>query len=418
MKYNVAITFLLTSVSLSNTAMPGLKLVPFFFHKYTSSNPPRFLLSFSNLSSATKVSTPNSPLVDYLTNTFKFTRTQAVSIADRFSWLNTPDKPQSVNNFFLELGFSEAQIKSAVHVQAQILFINVETILKPKIEFFQDLGLAGSDLGKFFSKHSNLLTYSLDRKLVPFISNVKKILGNDTNVHDLFRILGKCTRATSMKDPQVRLLANIALLESFGIVGPHLSMLLKERPALLLFPESVLRDLVSRVLDMGFTFGSSMLLHAMYTVGCLSKETFKEKLNLLYSFGFSEDECMKMFRKAPALFRVSEKKLKFGLDFFLNVAKVKKSGLVSKPVCLMFSMEKRVVPRYKVLQVIKVKKLLKKESNFCNVVYFSNAEFMRKFILRFTDDVDQLLLAYKGHSLDSGVGEEEEELGDNENKQI
>ncbi|KAB2597293.1 hypothetical protein D8674_000213 [Pyrus ussuriensis x Pyrus communis] len=96
------------------------------------------------------------------------------------------------------------------------------------------------------------------------------------------------------KDPESRLLRNSAYMESCGIVGSQLSMLLKRQPWLFIVQESVLRCLVA-------------------------------KLNLLCDFGFSKDECMEMFRRTPGLLRTSEEKLKFGIDFFLNTIKFKKS---------------------------------------------------------------------------------------------
>ena len=110
---------------------------------------------------------------------------------------------------------------------------------------------------------------------------------------------------------------------------------------------------------------------------------------------------MEMFRRAPTLFRASTDKLKFGIDFFMNTVKYDKSMLVRRPLCLISSTENRVIPRFNVLQVIKLKKLLDKEPSFYSVLYMTEEEFLDKFISRFRDDAEELLVAYKGHLLDS-----------------
>ncbi|KAM2220218.1 hypothetical protein FF1_019296 [Malus domestica] len=361
--------------------MQALKLLvlsrsPLYF-QYLPSNAAKLSISlFSSLSSPTKILKPNgnSHLADYLVNTFKFTKTQAFSISSRFSWVTSPEKPQSVYSFLRELGFSDTHIRSAVRVSPQILFPNINKTLRPKLEFFQQLGLFGSDLARFISKNSTLLTASLDRKSVPCIEILKKILGNDENAKDLIRVLCRCNWVVT-RDPKSRLLGNIAFMESCGIVGSQLSTLLKRQPWLFIVQESLLRSLVARVVEMGFSLNSGMLVHG--------------------------DECMDMFRRTPGLLRTSVEKIKFGIDFFLNTVKFKKSVLIHTPWILMYSMENRVSARYRVLEVIKSKRLLKRDPSFYDALILPENEFLDKFISRFRGDAEELLVTYKAHVLDS-----------------
>ncbi|KAI8536108.1 hypothetical protein RHMOL_Rhmol10G0230700 [Rhododendron molle] len=152
---------------------------------------------------------------------------------------------------------------------------------------------------------------------------------------------------------------------------------------------------------MGFSVDSRMLVHAVHTVSGISGETFSRKFEVFRSFGFSMDECMDMFRRAPNIFRTSEDKLKFKIDFFLNEIKLDRCALISWPIYLTYSIEKRVIPRYRVLQVIKSKRLLQKGPSFLSVLSLSEEEFLRKFISRFRDDGEELLGTYKGNPLDS-----------------
>ncbi|XP_058186996.1 transcription termination factor MTEF1, chloroplastic-like [Rhododendron vialii] len=160
-------------------------------------------------------------------------------------------------------------------------------------------------------------------------------------------------------------------------------------------------DLISRVLDMGFFVDSRMLVHVVHAVCSISGETFSRKIELFRNFGFSEEECMDMVRRTPALLIVSEGKLKLGIDFFLKEVKLGRNALVSYPICLMFSMEKRVVPRYRVLRVIMSKGLLQKEPSLSYLLTISEVEFLGRFISRFPDDGKEILEIYKGDLLDS-----------------
>ena len=263
----------------------------------------------------------------------------------------------------------------------------------------------GSELSNFISKNSPVLTVSLERRLVPCVEILNKILCKNENNQDLFRVLRRCS-ALVRANPESRLVGNIAFLKSCGIVGSQLSMLLTRRPRLFNWQESKLRDVVSRVLDMGFSVNSRMLVYGLYTVSCMSNDTFMRKLELFRSSGFSSDECMEMFRKQPALLRSSEEKVKLGIEFFMNTIKLEKSVLVRFPVSLMYNLEERVIPRYMVLQILKSKSLLKSELSFVHTLNITDEKFLEKFIVKFSDHSEELLVAYKGHLLDSSSVDE------------
>ncbi|KAL5820426.1 hypothetical protein ACOSQ3_022308 [Xanthoceras sorbifolium] len=165
-------------------------------------------------------------------------------------------------------------------------------------------------------------------------------------------------------NPERKLLSNIALFESCGIVGSQLSMLLKTTPRIFVMEESYLRDLVSRVLDMGLLFRSKMFVHGLRLVSGMRAELLERKLDLLRSFVFTKHEALQIFRRQPTVFSKSEEQLKLRLDFFLNKIELKKEPLIGAP-CLAYSLEKRVIPRYRIIQILKSKRLLvKKEPSF------------------------------------------------------
>ncbi|KAL5818399.1 hypothetical protein ACOSQ4_022241 [Xanthoceras sorbifolium] len=361
------------------------------------------LYMFSSLT-RTPTQTPNSLFFNYLIQTLNFSKTEAaqsISNSTRFSNVKSLENPHAVLHYFRSLGLTETEIRSSVRLEPQILLSDVDKTLKPKIEFFREMGLVGSHLGKCISNNSKLLCCSLQKTLIPCTQILKKILVDDKNNQDLIRVLTKC-RWFIAKPSESRLLNNIAFLESCGIVGSQLSMLLKTRHGVFVMEESKLRDLVSRVSDMGFSVNSRMFTYGLCVVSCLSKETFERKLELFRSFGFAKQEAMEMFQKQPTLFSKSEEQLKLTLDFFLNKIALKKELLFRRPRYLLHSLEGRVIPRYKVMQILKSKRLLKKkQTSFVNMLSFSEGEFLEKFVAKFRDDAEELLVAYKGHLLDS-----------------
>ncbi|XP_062113759.1 uncharacterized protein LOC133824802 [Humulus lupulus] len=379
----------------------------FFFTSQFTNNPARNSVRlFSSRSSPATIQIPNSALVDCLIHTYKLTKAQAFAISVPFSSLRSPHKLQSAHKLLLEHGLSEKHIQSVILSSPKILFSDVDKVLRPKLEALGQLGIDGYDLGKFISKNPTVLARSLEKKLVPSIEILKDILGSDAKGKDFMRILR--SRWILWADPQ-RLLANRAFLESCGIVGPQLVSLLKREPRVCLMQESELRELVSRVLDMGVPLGSTMFPHALHAAGGLNKQTLEKRFVLLGNLGFAKEESLEMFRRAPHLLRTSDKKLELGVDFFLNTAKFKRLTLIRSPALLMFSMEGRVIPRYKVFEVLKTKKLFKNGPSFHSMLVYSEAQFLQKFVLKFGDDAAELLAAFRGHMSDSNSHEEEEE---------
>ncbi|KAD1937335.1 hypothetical protein E3N88_42125 [Mikania micrantha] len=284
-----------------------------------------------------------SSIITYLTESLGFPKSRAVLFVNRFS--STETNPQSVIHYLKSHGFKNTDIQKWVTESPQILFSDVEKTLKSRIQFFS----------RFRSRWFRF--------------------GNE----NLIRTLSRCNWV-DIKQPATRVYANIKYLEQCGIVGAQLATVIARQPRLLIMGESELKDLVSKVLDMGFTIDSRMLVHALYTVSCLSDQTFKRKSELFQSYGFTKVEFLCMFRKAPGLLRVSESKLKSGIDFFLNTVKLEKQVLLRRPTCLMLSLDERVIPRYKVLNILMSKKVLKKMPRFLSVMWLPEDEFLVKSI--------------------------------------
>ncbi|KEH20640.1 transcription termination factor family protein [Medicago truncatula] len=355
-----------------------------------------FLCSFSSLSTPINQSSNEETtfLFNLLNSNSKLHKSESIYVSKLVLGITSPEKPLSVINFFKQIGFSQTQIHSIIHQRTQVLFSKVDKTLKPKVELFQQLGFQGSQLGHFLSKNPNILIASLNKTLVPSVEVIKKFVRNEK---DLNRVLYKCGWIL----PQYRLfVANIAFLESCGIVGNQVLIILKCYSRILIEPQSRIRNYISQAEDLGFPQNSRMLVHALHTLYCLSHKTFEKKLDFIQHFGFSKDQSLRMFKHVPALLRSSEKKLKVGIEFFLHTVMLPKSTLVSQPAILMYSMEDRVFPRFRVYQLLKSQNLCQKLPSFVTVLSFSEDMFLDRFISRCKEKAEALVIAYKGHCLE------------------
>ncbi|KAL3637419.1 hypothetical protein CASFOL_018587 [Castilleja foliolosa] len=341
--------------------------------------------------SAPQVNSKNVVLADFLTDSLKFPKTTAVAVSSCFPCTTSLDKPKAVVRFLKSLGFSDTQIQSSIKRQPSILFADVEKNLKPKIEFFRELGLRGPRLGILISKNSALLTSSLDNKLKPSIGVIKRFIElhggqkvNDDDLSDLmFRILSRYCWVIANDS---RLQSNMIYLQRCGIVGSQLIMVLKTELRLFSLSDDEMKNLVLRAVEMGFEMGSRMLVYAVLALYSNSPETINKKIKLLQSLGFTKDECNEMFVKSPVLFKRSEAKLRRVVEFLINSAMLDKSVIVGTPTVLGLSMEKRIIPRFKVLQMIKSMNLFVHEPSFFSALFLTDKKFVENYILRFNDD--------------------------------
>ncbi|KAL6502619.1 hypothetical protein OROHE_024272 [Orobanche hederae] len=347
----------------------------------------------------------NSLLADYLTNSLKFPHNEAIAISKRFPPINSDEKPEAVVGYLKSLGLSITQLQSLIKRQAAVLFADVKKTLKPKVTFYEELGVHGPQLGILISKNSHLLSSSLDKRIKPSIAVIKKVLElhgstKDTDyINDLmFRILSRHSWVIANDS---RLQSNIMYLQSCGIVGSQLIMLLKTELRLFSLCETELNNLVTRAIEMGFVMGSRMLVYGILALYSNSVETFNRKFKLLQSFDFTRDECTKMFVKAPFLLKRSEATLRHAIEFLIDTLMLDKSVLVGTPILVGLSMEKRIIPRYKFIEMIKSRRLLRKEPRFTSVLLMTNKRFLENYILRFDNDAKDLQIAFENILLES-----------------
>ncbi|GJV10402.1 RNA-directed DNA polymerase, eukaryota, reverse transcriptase zinc-binding domain protein [Tanacetum coccineum] len=125
------------------------------------------------------------------------------------------------------------------------------------------------------------------------------------------------------------------------------------------------------------------------------KITLSDKgVELQRSFGWTEDEICTMTRSSPLCLRRSEGAIKAKLEWFKEEIGYGGEYLSTHPKLLVYSLEKRVIPRYKVLASLKEKNVLKSKLSFCTVVALSEEKFVRDFVLPYCEFVPSIYENY------------------------
>ncbi|XP_058079878.1 transcription termination factor MTERF9, chloroplastic-like isoform X1 [Magnolia sinica] len=345
------------------------------------------------------------PFLQYLKNSCGFSPEKALTVSKMRK--RTPKSPDSVLTFFKSHGFSEAHIKSIINRILQLLFAIPKSSLSPKIQFFREKGLSESDIVGLIVSNPYILASSLERRIKPLFDFIRGFLGNDRFVIELLK-------RSMFRFNLQRLVSNVAVLKNCRVPNCHISRFLVKRPIALMMPNPCqFNDKVKMVTEMGFIPSTYMFVEAVYMTVSLSRSSWDMKFKVYRSLGWSDEEILLAFRKHPSCIMLSEEKIRKGIDFFVKELGWSTSYILSYPVLLSLSMETRVMPRYRFLQVLESKGLISNDTKKLAWSFnMSQKQFLEKYVMKHQAKVPEILNVYeamiesKGLSIKNGEGYE------------
>lgn len=118
-------------------------------------------------------------------------------------------------------------------------------------------------------------------------------------------------------------------------------------------------------------------------------------MGILRSFGWSQDEIFMAFRMQPMLMICSEKKIKKVMDFLVNKAGLNPSDVARCPNLLLTSLERRIIPRCTLLQILAAKGMFKKDLDVVWALNSTKARFEKRYVSQYEDCVPEVIKAYQ-----------------------
>ncbi|XP_009764322.1 uncharacterized protein LOC107793250 [Nicotiana tabacum] len=345
------------------------------------------IYTFRFLHANTTITTTSTHfLVDFLVNSLGFSREEAVTTSNKVTRSKPPKNPDFVINFFEKNGFDNTQIKNIVSKSPKVLFSNVDKTLKPKLEILQEIGFSGSDLVKFANANIHIFDRGVDTFLRPSLEYLRTLLGSD---EDVVKVIKKTSWLLSSNAPKI-MAPNVLLLQNIGFSDLKLRKFILHHPRTMMRKTEWLEDVVHRVeTDFGIPRESAMFVHGISAVSSFSKSTLAEKVDVYRSFGWSDAHINTMARKLPFCFCLSEAKIRKQLTFLMKEVGCTSEYLASRPKLLMYSLEKRVIPRYKVLKILHGKRL-NSGLGLYSAACMTPSTFMKEVVLPYKDKLPLL----------------------------
>jgi mTERF domain-containing protein len=228
--------------------------------------------------------------------------------------------------------------------------------VKPKFEFLERIGLTGQKLLKALHRKSRFLNLNVSRTLEPKFCFLQSVL-----------------------DP--RLEATVSNPETDKIAGKFVSnhslttSVISENPMIFTLSTAQILVVVKDVEGMGIEKGSRAFARCFCRLSRMNRDTVKRRLENLRELGFTEEEVRIIVKRMPGLLGLSEDKVRQNLKFLVEEWKVPRNVLLTYPMALCMSMEKRLKPRLIALRASMMKnKSTKEAESYPPVRYMSMSE--------------------------------------------
>ncbi|KAB2045117.1 hypothetical protein E1A91_D01G144500v1 [Gossypium mustelinum] len=248
-------------------------------------------------------------------------------------------------------------------------------------KIFQDLGFSTHDVADIVASDPWILTRSVDDRIAPSISDLKTVLGSNDDVVKLLR-----TSAWFLKsDLQKTMMPNIELLRNCGICSSQIVSYAFSFPRFFLFKPESIKQFVERADALGFDRKSNMFLAAIRMLSSVFRK-----------LGFSEDDIMSTFRRTPQVFAVSKRKIKKVTDFLLNRTNVGISFIISHPMVLICSLERRLKPRLLVIETLESKNSLRRKVSMTTIYKMPDKKFREKYVVPYLKELEEVFMSIVG----------------------
>jgi mTERF domain-containing protein len=290
------------------------------------------------------------------------------------SWsrLNSASNPQAILALLSGVGLSRADIAAVVAADPLLLRSSPKNIGPRLLDLRDRLGLSTPQIVCFLLVGSRALrTCDVGPRLEFFIS----LYGS---FEKLIHVMKRSNDRILQSDLERVIKPNVAFLCQCGLSVRDIAQLCSAKTWILTFSLECLKGSVQRAEELGVPRSSRMFWQAMSVVASNSNENIAARLKFLKStLGC---EVSTTVSKMPSIVGLSEEYLQRKIVFLINEVGLKPQYIVGKAVLFTLSLEKRIIPRHRVMKVLQEKGLLNGNMSFVSLATPGEEAFKMRFI--------------------------------------
>ena len=126
-------------------------------------------------------------------------------------------------------------------------------------------------------------------------------------------------------------------------------------------------------------------INAVNLAAALSEEGFMERIETLKRFGFGNEEMLLLFRRCPNFMKLRHDYMVKKLEFFRDEVGMGPKDMIYNAWVSILGMEKRLRPRFKLVQGLKEKGMASGELDMHKVFLMTDEKFDKEFVDKFKD---------------------------------
>ncbi|KAK7333717.1 hypothetical protein VNO80_30494 [Phaseolus coccineus] len=373
------------SASFTNHKSTQIQLGSLLQHKPTA-----FLLYFKYFTSTTSFDSESDGnhhkddtfTVSYLINSCGLSTKLARELSNRVN-LKSPDGPNAVIDLLSNYGFSKSQLAKIVENHPKLLLANAENNLLPKLKFFRSIGVSDTDLPKILIRGRHILSRSLEKCLIPRYEILRSALLDDEEV---VRSLKTSSFGFSFSDTKKNLVPNIEVLRKCGVPQASISYLMIHAGTLAYREHSKFVEVVNTAKEIGF---NPLRVNFIVAIEVLSKRkaVWESRFEIYERWGWDREMALRVIRKFPAVIKLSEETFTKKMNFLVKEMGCPSEAIAEYPVVVAYNLEKRIIPRFSVIKILKSKGLLENSFPFGSFICINENTFLEKFVVNFQKDL-------------------------------
>ncbi|CAN6198260.1 unnamed protein product [Urochloa humidicola] len=300
-----------------------------------------------------------------------------------YSRLNSASNPDAVLALLSSVGLSRADIADIVAADPLPLRSWAKNV-GPRLLALRDrLHMSAPQIARFLLFGSRALRRC---DVVPKLEFFISFYGS----FERLLVAMKMNNSILQSDLERVIKPNIALLRQCGLSVRDTAQLCSLNVRLLSFNPERVKEIVQLAEELVVHRSSGMLKTAISAVSHISKERVAPKLKFLKStLGCSESEVAIAVSKRPNILNYSEENLLRTIQFLTKEVGLEAQHIVGVPVLLGYSLEKRLVPRHRVMKLLQAKGL-NSNISFSSLAKLAEKDFKLKFIDHHEDSVPGL----------------------------
>ncbi|XP_058202706.1 uncharacterized protein LOC131317150 [Rhododendron vialii] len=328
-------------------------------------------------------------IVTYLIKSCGFSPEAAISASKRVNF-ESPERPDSVLAFFKNNEFTKTQISNLIKKFPQLLLSDPDKILLPKFEFLKSKGFSAEDVARIVST-SPFAVRSLENLIIPSFDFCSNLLQSE---EEAIAAIKRCAMLLSL-DKLTHVTPNIEILHVASVPNVRVISSFLKQPRPFMMRSNEFQQIVEDVEKMGFDPSKGSFLRAIHVLRAVSKSMWEKKVEVYKKWGWTEDEILVAFKHQPEYMEASKDKINRVMDFAVNQLGWESSLVARRPILFSLSLEKRIVPRFAIYQVLLSKGIIKTKYISLNTLVISEKQFLEKFVVRYNEEAPKLLKLYK-----------------------